>query len=90
MNGSPTSTRHRPRVHGMCRPVRPPAPAPVSGGRRGRCPYPGRSRRGTDPGAERVAQLSRLPIAKSRVSLIVVSVLIARWSLWYCLILECL
>ena len=27
---------------------------------------------------------------KSRVSLIVVSVLMARWSLWYCLILECL
>ena len=34
--------------------------------------------------------LSRLPMAKSRVSLIVVSVRIALSSLWYCLILLCL
>ena len=32
--------------------------------------------------------VSRLPIPKSRVSLIVVSVLIALPSLWYCLIFE--
>ena len=34
--------------------------------------------------------VSRFPIPKSRVSLIVVSVRSARPSLWYCLILVCL
>ena len=34
--------------------------------------------------------VSRLPIPKSRVSLMVVSVRRARPSLWYCLILVCL
>ncbi len=34
--------------------------------------------------------VSRLPISKSQVSLIVVSVRSARPSLWYCLILVCL
>src|SRR4051794_8708602 len=52
---------------------------------------PSRHRLADKPISRRAGRLvSRLPIPKSRVSLIVVSVRSARPSLWYCLIVACL